>query len=170
MGFEGPIRGGGLIEEGWAIATLIRTNNLSTIVRGDCESACTLAFVAADDRTITATGRLGFHVARFVGWHAADEIERWISYFESRGVESQFIRRGLAVPATEMWYPTVEELQAAGVVLTVVDTVKPSATYPIACNRHRPATPASKLPQTVRTAIEVTFRQSVDCRSVRPNV
>jgi hypothetical protein len=52
---------GGLVGAGVYMAHMIRDARLTTIVRGECASACTIMFYAGTRRQLS--GRLGFHRA-----------------------------------------------------------------------------------------------------------
>ena len=49
------------------MAELLRKRKLNTHVMDECSSACTLAFLAGEVRTISRKGALGFHASRLVG-------------------------------------------------------------------------------------------------------
>jgi hypothetical protein len=113
---EGP---GGLSHEGFAIAEAIETRNLATKATDDCESACTIAFMAGRERTLATEARLGFHS----GWSPValydDDDTEFNAHLRRRGVARDFIRRADDVPSADMWYPTHAELKAAGVITAV---------------------------------------------------
>jgi hypothetical protein len=112
---EGP---GGSVNEGFAIAGAIETRNLSTRAVGDCESACTLAFLAGRERTLARDARLGFHSSWSpVALYDGDDSDI-VAHLRHRGVTPEFVRRADDVPATDMWYPTNAELLAAHVITT----------------------------------------------------
>ena len=52
---------GGSPFEARGVARVIRHHRLDTHVAADCFSACTLAFIAGETRTLGSDGRLGFH-------------------------------------------------------------------------------------------------------------
>jgi hypothetical protein len=52
---------GGLVAAGAYMADMVHSAGLTTIVRGDCASACTMIFYAGSRRQLS--GRLGFHRA-----------------------------------------------------------------------------------------------------------
>jgi hypothetical protein len=113
---EGP---GGLSNEGFAIADAIETRNLATHATDDCESACTIAFMAGRERTLATDARLGFHS----GWSPValydDDDADYNAHLRRRGVDARFIARADDVPSADMWYPTDDELKAAGVITAV---------------------------------------------------
>ena len=112
---EGP---GGLANEGLAIAHAIQNRDLVTHAIGDCESACTLAFVAGRERFLGENASLGFHAVSAPVF-SIDLNAEYDRYLAARGVDRQFIRRAAATPANDMWYPTNDELKAAGVITAV---------------------------------------------------
>jgi hypothetical protein len=112
---EGP---GGLETEGFALAHAIQHRDLVTHAIGDCESACTLAFLAGRERILGEDASLGFHAVSAPVF-TIDLNANYDRYLAGRGVEDQFIRRAAATPADDMWYPTNDELEAAGVITAV---------------------------------------------------
>ena len=52
---------GGSIYEGRGLAVLMQKHNLDTHVIDECSSACTLAFIGGQARTLGASAKLGFH-------------------------------------------------------------------------------------------------------------
>lgn len=105
---------GGSIPEGFAIARIIEERGLFTVVRNECSSACTLAFVASPQRRLDDGARLGFHRYKFVSW--LDTPDLIYEYFEEKGIDGDFARKGFKVPNHEMWYPDVDELYSADVI------------------------------------------------------
>ena len=105
--------------EGFAIAEAIETRDLTTHATDDCESACTIAFIAGRERTLATGARLGFHS----GWSPValydDDDADYNALLRRRGVARDFIRRADDVPSADMWYPTLDELKAAGVITAV---------------------------------------------------
>jgi hypothetical protein len=61
---EGP---GGRAAVGFALFKLFRERKLATRVDTACASACTIAFLGGIERTVSPSGRLGFHRASFPG-------------------------------------------------------------------------------------------------------
>ena len=110
---------GGRANEGLAIAFAIEDRNLVTRAIGDCESACTLAFLAGRERILHKDGRLGFHAVSSPVY-ALDLNDDYDRYLASRGVTADFIARASATPSDDMWYPTHAELLAAH-ILTAID-------------------------------------------------
>ncbi len=110
--------GGGRIGEARELAKLIQARGLSTYVSTSCLSACTIAFIAGNERFLKTGARLGFHRASFAG---AENAEAMRVLLLKAGIERPFVDRVAAQPATGMWYPSPRELQAAHVVSALVD-------------------------------------------------
>jgi len=114
---EGP---GGRASAGFEIFRMIRSAKLATRVDTACASACTLAFLGGVERTISPSGRLGFHSASFPGMDDDDmhESNRGIRNFlvYSARLTPEFARRVIDTPAASIWVPTREELLAGKVI------------------------------------------------------
>ncbi len=128
---------GGDCGQGLALAALVEKRSLSTFVGHQCSSACTLVFVAGKERVLRAGAKLGFHRARSPVWDdALTDDDKYnshlITYLESKGVAASFARKAFQVPNNDIWYPSVEELLAAGVInntsqsQTIARSVSPS--------------------------------------------
>jgi len=110
---------GGLMDEGRKLHDLIRARHLDTYSERGCYSACTLAFVAGKERTIHAQAKLGFHRPCLLGWDTRSmqaEIELAKRYYMSAGVAEEFVARVQNTPHDQIWFPSPEELLAAGVI------------------------------------------------------
>lgn len=109
---------GGRIEEAKKLCRLIRARGLLTYVSGECLSACTLAFLGGRERLVGPDAKLGFHAFDLPGGvYVQENLRRQgIDYYVEQGVERAFARRALDTPATEMWYPSFQELRDAGVI------------------------------------------------------
>lgn len=115
---------GGWISEGDRVGKLIEARALSTFTARECDSACLLAFLRGKERYLGSRGRLGFHGASVtaVGGDAAQKgNELFRQAFLARGIPNSFIDRALSTPATDVWYPTAQELLQAHVITAVVD-------------------------------------------------
>ena len=112
---------GGNSGQGLALAALVKKHSLSTFVNHECVSACTMVFVAGRERLLTVGAKLGFHRARSYTWDGIlyeddglnDQYRRSLI---SGGIQESFARRAYSVPNNEVWYPSVEELLAGGVI------------------------------------------------------
>ena len=109
---------GGRVEEAKKLGRLIKVRGLSTYVSGECLSACTVAFMGGEQRLVGPEAQLGFHAFDLPGGASlqADIMRDGIEFYVEQGVDRAFARRALDTPATGMWYPSRQELEAAGVV------------------------------------------------------
>jgi hypothetical protein len=112
---------GGNVSEGLALAELVEKYSLNTAVKTYCDSACTLVFVAGRERILAAGGELGFHRCRSLLWFDAwlydDQHNAELArYFRSKGVSKVFADKVISVPNNDAWYPSLDQLFAAGVV------------------------------------------------------
>jgi hypothetical protein len=109
--------GGGWVRQGRLLAEVIRQRGLKTYVEDECTSACTLAFLAGRERSIDPAARLGFHSFRAIG--ASDgtstrtELE---ALYRAAGLSNAFVQRVGDTPYEKVWFPTIDELLAGGVV------------------------------------------------------
>jgi hypothetical protein len=107
---------GGWIREGRLVADVISQRGMATHVDVQCNSACTLAFLAGKERTLGPRGRLGFHQVRTLGRLADQQtldLEETQVIYRNAGLPSNFVDRVMATPPEDIWYPTVTELLAA---------------------------------------------------------
>jgi hypothetical protein len=114
---EGP---GGRAAVGFELFRLFRERKLATRVETACASACTIAFLGGVERTVSRSGRLGFHRASFPGMgdedmHDANRDIRNFMVYSAR-LTPEFARRVIETPAESIWVPTHEELLAGKVV------------------------------------------------------
>ncbi|WP_104654534.1 hypothetical protein [Ralstonia insidiosa] len=105
---------GGWLREGALVADVIRRHHLRTYVERACASACTIAFLAGEDRAAAPGARLGFHRPRAVGadhdqMPGATDSELWRAY-AAAGLPDAFIRRVEGTPFDHMWFPSPQEL------------------------------------------------------------
>ena len=106
---------GGTIQEAADAAKVITAHHLNTAVSHECSSACTVMFVAGVNRELAKDGKLGFHNAR--GVEPFEELrDPWQRAYAPYGVDPAFIARVNRVKPITMWYPTRQELIAAGVL------------------------------------------------------
>jgi hypothetical protein len=119
---------GGNTFEGRGVARLIRAHRLDTHVAGDCFSACTLAFIAGEARTLGPRGRLGFHQYGLDAQYQlpfvdiADEQDSDRETFEARSVGKEFVEKIFDAPHEGLWIPSSGELVDAGVIHAIAET------------------------------------------------
>ena len=113
---------GGFIYAARALAFSIEKNGLNTHVEGECNSACTLVFMAGDERTLGIAGKIGFHQYEFKKQHplqvekANDEQERDLKFFARRGISSGFLESMYQSGHQNIWQPDRSVLREAGVI------------------------------------------------------
>lgn len=113
---------GGRIGTAFEINRMIRNRKLATRVDTGCASARTIAFLGGNDRSISASGRLGFHQGSFPGMGPNDLYESnrdMRRFLVSSGVTPEFAQRVIDTPPDEIWTPTPQELLAGRVVQRV---------------------------------------------------
>ena len=117
---------GGRVVEGFALARLIEQRSLDTYVGQSCASACVLVFAGGHQRLVAPSASFGLHRSG-VSWRHEDrglttEDIRMRDYFLARGVESDFVRRGLVPPMHEIWVPSFNEVIASNLATGVWET------------------------------------------------
>jgi len=123
------------------MATTILEFGLATEVRGNCESACPLIFLAGRPRTISVGGQIGFHRSSATPLDIRDFTLKWKEehgeslpfreivyddsitsgvttsrYMLNHGVSEEFVLKTLGIPPREMLRPTRAELVTAGII------------------------------------------------------
>lgn len=114
---------GGLLQEGHAVAAIIRARGLDTYIRGQCFSACTLMFLAGRNRYLKDGAQIGFHApsSGVFSPDGADLIEAERQALLRTGVPEWFVERTFSTRFDEMWIPSVEELRSAQVITDVTN-------------------------------------------------
>jgi hypothetical protein len=115
---------GGLVFAARALANLIEGENLDTHVDGRCLSACTLVFMAGQQRSVGISSELGFHQYaidepnRVQTISVTEELAKDRAYFQRRGASAAFVESVFQASPEQMWIPTHAQLQEAGVLRT----------------------------------------------------
>jgi hypothetical protein len=132
---------GGDVDAAFGMASVILKFGLATEIRGGCESACPLIFLAGRPRTISTGGQIGFHRTSTTAISIKDSILRWkeetgellpfgemgydqsitssvkeLKYMLNHGVSEEFVLDVLGVPPREMLRPNRAELVTAGII------------------------------------------------------
>ena len=114
---------GGLVDEAEQIGDIVDARGLTTVVRGLCVSACTLAYVRGRERLAQSGARLGFHApwvpAEGGGEQQVPSDDERQAYVAA-GIARDFVAEALAVPAESIWFPEEARLLAAGVVTAIL--------------------------------------------------
>ena len=110
---------GGRIPAARGLARLITEAGLDTHVDDVCASACTIVFIAGQDRTLGDTAKIGFHQYRLMSRvetiDATQEQDVDIARFLAKGVDLAFMIEAMAVAHEDMWFPSNAQLRDAGV-------------------------------------------------------
>jgi hypothetical protein len=111
---------GGLVEPALLVANAIQLRRATTFVPTSCVSACTFLFLGGEQRYLAPGAALGFHQA----WRkVADQDnslvrmnEKIRARFAARQIDAGFVQRATTTPSATLWYPSSDELEAAGVI------------------------------------------------------
>lgn len=104
---------GGRLKEAEDMVVLMRKRHATTRAVGDCQSACTLLFLAGSSRQLMPGAQLGFHRASSGTYNPAfDEIanQHLAETYRKMELPEDFIQRTLKTPSRSMWYPTPDDL------------------------------------------------------------
>ena len=113
---------GGNIFEARGLVKLVRDARLDTRVSGTCSSACTVVFIGGLSRQIEVGARLGFHQYRVDAGYSVTIVDpraeeaRDRALFEAAGVAEWFLDRAYLEPPENIWFPSREQMQDAGVI------------------------------------------------------
>jgi hypothetical protein len=134
---------GGVGPAALEMAVAVKDSGIDTLVTENCVSACTLIFLAGENRMLARGARLGFHSGSWArdnmkdyydemresnGWldefafaswayeEGVRDFNKHLEFMVSRGVDIQFIIRISYVNFYDVWYPTRDELVKFGVI------------------------------------------------------
>jgi len=107
---------GGRVGVALDIAGIIAVHQLDTYVEHVCASACTLAFLAGQQRWISEHGRLGFHSGTVAGTVNRLAEAGFRQHYERYGLPADFLDHIFRTPPTNLWFPTRDELTNAHVI------------------------------------------------------
>ncbi len=111
---------GGRVTEAERMVELIRQRGVGTRAIGNCESACTLVFLAGNKRQLMPGAQLGFHRASSGTFNPAfDEIanQELARTYRRMELPEDFIEKTLSTPSRRMWYPAAEDLVRHSLIL-----------------------------------------------------
>jgi len=111
---------GGRLGEAEKMRDLIHQRGLTTYTSATCMSACTIAFLGGHERWIGEGARLGFHQGNIPG-SAYRIFNRQINTgvadaYRSAGINKVFIEQAMAIPPSDIWFPTPTQLVYARVI------------------------------------------------------
>ena len=134
---------GGSVGAAYEIADLILDYNLDTHLEGDCESACTILFLAGNKRTAKKDSKLGFHQPSYSEESAQEEYDSmkdemnfnspfayaaWVLedtqemilndlyFYQGIGMSLDFFIKTLEAQSDDMWYPDHSYLREEGII------------------------------------------------------
>lgn len=113
---------GGYVFVARAMAAKILERSLDTHIATHCYSACAVAFLAGERRTMAESAQLGFHQYKLEAGNApelisvADELERDRRFFAERGLSKEFVQQVFTAAHSELWIPNSDQLMRAGVL------------------------------------------------------
>jgi len=102
---------GGYVFVARAMALKILERSLDTHIATHCYSACTVAFLAGEKRTMAESAKLGFHQYKLEAGNqpelinVADELERDRQFFVERGLSDEFVKQVFTAGHSELWIP-----------------------------------------------------------------
>jgi hypothetical protein len=101
---------------------LIVERGLNTHINTECYSACTIIFIAGQNRTANTSAIFGFHAYAYHHSHTGQQIDviaeqaKDVARFTRIQTPETFIAQIFATPANEMWHPSHAELRAANIL------------------------------------------------------
>lgn len=106
---------GGRISVALNLADIIREHRLDTYVAHLCASACTLAYLAGQQRWVGVHGKLGFHSASLGGTANPLVDMGFRRYYQRDGLPAEFLDHVFRTSPKELWFPSLDELLKAHV-------------------------------------------------------
>ena len=116
---------GGSIYEGRGLLAVFLQHRFDTHVAAECSSACALAFIGGQRRTLAPGARVGFHqyamdyshLNQVLPFYDPQKEQRYDSQLMlQRGIDPGFVSRVFDKPSREMWYPAPAALLDSGVI------------------------------------------------------
>ncbi len=110
---------GGEVEEAYQMTKAVERRGLTTTVDEFCVSACTIVFLAGQQRLIAPNAKVGFHRPWVPGMseeEMAAIVQHDRDFMASRGVAQWLVDKAYATPNSSVWYPTTGELTTAKVI------------------------------------------------------
>jgi len=114
---------GGYVFVARAMSEIILNRSLDTHVSRYCYSACTVAFLAGERRTMSEGAQLGFHRYKLEAPEipglvdVGEELERDKQFFALRGVSEGFVDQVFLADHADLWKPDQILLSKSGVLV-----------------------------------------------------
>jgi len=114
---------GGYVFVARAMSEIILNRSLDTHVSRYCYSACTVAFLAGERRTMSEGAQLGFHRYKLEAPEipglvdVGEELERDKQFFALRGVSAGFVEQVFLADHADLWKPDQVLLSESGVLV-----------------------------------------------------
>lgn len=107
---------GGRADAAFEIKRIIEAHGLDTLVEKECTSACVFAFLGGKHRWAAPQARMGFHRVASYGQDDRASTDTVRQILMEAGVAPGFLAKAFSTPPTSVWYPSLDELLAAGVI------------------------------------------------------
>ncbi|MDY0748331.1 RDD family protein [Paucibacter sp. R3-3] len=123
---------GGRLAEAEKMVAVVRSRGATTRAIGNCESACTLVFLAGAKRQLMPGAQLGFHRASSGTYNPVfDELatQHLVKLYRGMGLPEDYVEKTTKTSPRSMWYPSAEDLAAHELILPpsrTLDAVLPA--------------------------------------------
>ena len=112
---------GGGLQEAVRMANLVKTRKLITFVQGQCLSACTIVYVAGNQRLAVPKAKFGFHrVSASMSLADPAALERYNAQYSelllNNGVDKRFVDQVMKISQPQIWIPGNSDLKIGGFV------------------------------------------------------
>jgi|GEM_PF-5472592 len=134
---------GGLQHVGYRLAQTFKKRNIQVHVSQICFSACTVALLGSEQRTVSSTAMIGFHDGIRSGVSTKSlttNLDRYRRYYA--GLPDSFLKQIRDTPHTELWVPSESELKAANVISNTSVSPDPIDVSALATQKNRLQSPA----------------------------
>ena len=117
--------GGGLIASALSVASIIDRNKITTVVKGECASACVLIAVSGKQLFVSPDASFGFHNASSISqpeselgkYNSMVASKTMFSFLKKNGIPSDIIKKAESTPANQMYYVTGADLIRRGIAI-----------------------------------------------------
>lgn len=115
---------GGRILAASRMMKTIKQYKLDTYVKTECASACTLLFIAGQNKLLASDAKLKFHAPGIGGTstHDIEELGQFTQQaYEQEDLPAWFVMRVMETPHDTFWVPSESELFKAKIIDQIVD-------------------------------------------------